>query len=81
MLHGMLRVLASFLQRVQREGVYVYRIWSGLQILTPRGDILVLAGHHCMLASFMACAPPTIALWPLMMGMMMQMPTTCCKWH
>ena len=69
MLHGMLRVLASLLQRVQRDGVYVYRTWSGLQILTPRGDILVLAGHHCVLASFMASAPPTVALWPLMMGM------------
>ena len=69
MLHGVLRVLASFLQRVQRDGVYVYRTWSGLQILTPRGDILVLAGHHCVLAGFIASAPPTIALWPLMMGM------------
>ena len=68
MLHGVLRVLAGYIQRVQRNGLYIYETWSGLQVLTPRGDILVIAGHHNALAGLVASAPQSAALWPLMIG-------------
>ena len=63
------RMIAGLCRKHARQSVHISRTWAGMQLLTAKGEILVVSGHPKHMSTLQAAMPAGMPLWPVMMGM------------
>ena len=64
-----IRVVAGLKDRHGKHSVHITRTWAGIQVLTAKGQVPIVAGHPKYLSAQQAAMPSSMPLWPIMLGL------------
>ena len=64
-----IRVSEGLCDRHCKYSMHITRTWAGVQILTAKGEVPIIAGHPKYLSAQQAAMPSGMPLWPIMVGL------------